>query len=64
MACLSIQTLNMRTDVDGYAFEANKKINFNLKQLNNDIELLPENIQDLDENNLSILKYLRQISEA
>ncbi len=33
MACLSIQTLNMRTDVDGYAFEANKKINFNLKSV-------------------------------
>ncbi|WP_099475523.1 hypothetical protein [Acinetobacter pittii] len=64
MAFLSIQTINMQNDLDGHAFEANKKINSNLTQLSNEIKLLPESIVDLSGEKLSLLKYLSQINET
>lgn len=64
MSSLAIQTLNVSTDLDDHAFAANKKINFNLKQLNSQIELLPESIEDLGGEKLSTLKYLSLINET
>lgn len=64
MSYLAIQTLNASTDLDDHAFEANKKINFNLKQLNNQIELLPESFEELGGGKLSTLKYLSLINET
>ncbi|WP_151809719.1 MULTISPECIES: hypothetical protein [unclassified Acinetobacter] len=64
MTYLAIQTINSETDLEGHAFEANKKINFNLKQLNNQIELLPEKVEDLGGENLSVLKYLSLVNET
>lgn len=64
MTYLAIQTINSETDLEGHAFEANKKINFNLKQLNNQIELLPEKIEDLGGENPSALKYLSLVNET
>ncbi|MBJ9958385.1 hypothetical protein [Acinetobacter courvalinii] len=62
MSYYSIQLIKEH-DLEGSAFEANKKINFNLQQINSDIELLPVSNNMKPENDSELL-YLRKVYEC
>ena len=63
MIKLNLHVLDFHEDTKGKAFDANTKININLKQLNGNIELLPESEDDERIQDMSELKYLRTVYE-
>ncbi|MEN5171583.1 hypothetical protein ABE427_02450 [Acinetobacter higginsii] len=63
MSFFNIQLIKQE-DLDGRAIEANKKINFNLKQINKEVELLPDDLKKTESERVSELYYFRQIYEC
>lgn len=64
MSVYSIQTIDLDKDLQDKAFEANKKINFNLKQINDNAKLLPVSLNDPIIQDMSECKYLRTVYEV
>lgn len=60
---MDIQLLDMHQDTGDTTFNANKKINHNLAQLNSSIRLLPEHPNDPSVKDMSFLKYLSLVNE-
>lgn len=60
---LTIQLIDLDKDLKDLALRANKKINFNLKQINKSVKLLPESIDDPQIKGVSSLQYFKTVNE-
>lgn len=60
---VTIQLIDLDKDLKELALKANKKINFNLKQINKSVKLLPESADDPKIKGVSYLYYLKAINE-
>lgn len=64
MSIYTIELIDLDKDLQDKAFKANKKINFALKQVNQNVKLLPESVNDPIIQDMSECMYFRTIYEV